>query len=79
MIVMRSYIEPGGLRGGPPGPASLVLAVSHSQEGWVAANCILAKLAKKAGENNLPANCSAFVSRAVLNARAEIPRGWGHR
>ena len=22
MIVMRSYIEPGGLRGGPPGPAS---------------------------------------------------------
>jgi len=62
-----------------PAQQSLFLLSSHSQEGWVADNCILAKLAKKAGENNLPANCSAFVSRAVLNARAEIPRGWGHR
>jgi hypothetical protein len=55
----------------------LFLLSSLNQDGWSAANSILAKLAKKAGEQALPDNCSAFVARAVLNARANIPSGWG--
>lgn len=58
---------------------SVFLLATHSHEGWLQANSILAKLCKKAGESaNALSNPSGFVSRCVLNARNNIPSGWGH-
>jgi len=47
----------------------LFLLSQHSDRGWEEANSIIAKLLKKQTDNDLPRNSSAFVHRAVLNAR----------
>ena len=54
----------------------LLLLAALSPEGWLAANSVLAKLAKKAAVAEAIRNPSAFVHACVMNARGAIPNGW---
>ena len=57
--------------------ATLFLLAQLHEQGWHAANAIIAKLSKKKADGEVLQNPSGFVHRCAQNARAKVEHGWG--